>query len=163
MCRRGLVGLVGLVWGGFVAGFLAGGVRAGDSQAPSVAITQPSTGATLSARARVDVTASDDTGVASVVLKLDGAAITSPLQDPPYRFWLNTADYLNGTHTLHAVATDTAANAARSSLVTISVTNPPQFALAPGPFVVEDLGSVLSGNTQDGAQRSDAPCRKPEP
>ena len=111
MCRRGLVGLVG---GGLLAGFLAGGVVAGDSQAPTVAITQPSTGATLSARARVEVTASDDTGVASVVLKLDGAAITSPLQNPPYRFWLNTADFLNGTHTLHAVATDTAGNAACS-------------------------------------------------
>ena len=143
MCRRGLVGLVG---GGLLAGFLAGGVRAGDTQAPTVAITQPSTGATLSARARVEVTASDDTGVANVTLKLDGAAITSPLPDPPYRFWLNTADFQNGMHTLHAVATDGAGNAARSNTRAVPQSKRQPYGLAIGEPRASQFVATMTPN-----------------
>ncbi|MBI4090117.1 MAG: Ig-like domain-containing protein, partial [Candidatus Kerfeldbacteria bacterium] len=44
-----------------------------DTTAPSVAIDQPTTGATLNGTITIAVSASDDVGVSSVQLKLDDA------------------------------------------------------------------------------------------
>ncbi|MEQ1935544.1 MAG: Ig-like domain-containing protein, partial [Fimbriimonadaceae bacterium] len=123
---------------------------AADMQPPAVAITQPTPGATLTGKTTVTMTTSDASGVTNVVLKVDGATISSPLQGPPYSFLLDTTKLANGMHTMHAVATDAAGNAARSAIITFTVTNRPAYTLGSGPFVVEDLGSMLSANTQEG-------------
>lgn len=132
-----------------VACFVTGWAFAADTQPPTVAIAQPLTGATLSGKSTIKVTASDASGVTNVTLKIDGAAITSPLQRPPFNFALDTSIFQNGMHTLHAVATDGAGNATRSTIISVNITNPPRYKLGQGPFVLEDLGSLVSVNTQE--------------
>jgi hypothetical protein len=57
------------------AGCLSGSALAADTQPPDVAITQPTTGATLAGNATVvQVTAADASGLTEVVLKIDGGA-----------------------------------------------------------------------------------------
>jgi hypothetical protein len=123
--------------------------RAADTQPPSMTITQPTSGSSIGGIVRVSATATDNVAVASVSLNLDGAAVVSPLTSPPFKLFLNTASLANGVHSLLAVATDTAGNTRRSPLIQINITNPARYTLGPGPFTVENLGSVLSVNTQD--------------
>ena len=123
--------------------------RAADTQPPWVTIIQPTNGNTVSGIVMVLATAADNVQVAGVSLKLDGASFASPLTSPPFSLPLNTASFANGVHTLLAVATDTAGNSRRSAWVQINITNQPGYQLAPGPFTVQNLGSVLSANTQD--------------
>jgi hypothetical protein len=123
--------------------------RAADTQPPSVTIIQPTNGSTVSGIVTILATATANVQVASVSLMLDGATFASPLTSPPFSLPLNTASLANGVHSLLAVATDTAGNASRSHLVEINITNQARYTLGPGPFTVENLGSVLSANTQD--------------
>ena len=123
--------------------------RAADTQPPTIAISMPGNGALVSKTLAVSVSATDKVGVASVTLKLDGTDTGKTLTNAPFSFSLSTGELRNGMHTLMAVATDAAGNFARSAVVSISVTNPPAYSLADGPFVVENLGSVLSANTMD--------------
>jgi hypothetical protein len=121
--------------------------RGADTQPPWVSITSPLSGTNVSSTVLISVTATDDVGVASVRLKVDGADIRAPLTNAPFLHSLNTWKLANGMHSLMAVATDAAGDFARSPVVSISVTNPPPYTLAPGPFTVENLGSLLSGAT----------------
>ena len=123
--------------------------RAADTQPPSVTITQPTNGSTLGGVVGIAASATDNVAVASVSLQLDGAAVVSPLTSPPFKLLLNTARLANGGHSLLAVATDTAGNSSRSSLVQITVTNPARYTLGPGPFTMEDFGSPMSGCSID--------------
>ncbi|MBE0542919.1 MAG: hypothetical protein IH623_16355 [Verrucomicrobia bacterium] len=123
---------------------------AADAQPPAVAITQPSSGATLSGKSiMVEVTASDASGVTNVALKVNGAAFGAPSQASPYIFAVDTTKLANGMHTMMAVATDGVGNVARSTIISVTATNPPRYTLGQGPFVLEDLGSLLSANTQE--------------
>jgi len=121
--------------------------RGADTQPPWVAITSPSSGANVSGTVLVSVTATDNVGVASVRLKVDGADICAPLTNAPFLYSLNTRTFPSGMHSLMTVATDAAGNSARSPVVPMSVTNLPLYTLAPGPFTVENLGSMFSGAT----------------
>ena len=120
-----------------------------DTQPPWVSIPSPQAGTTVSNVISVSVSATDNVGVASVRLKVDGADIGAPLTNAPFLCSLNAGQLPNGMHSLMAVATDTAGNSTRSPLVSITASNPPAYRLAAGPFMVEDLGSMLSANAQD--------------
>lgn len=90
-----------------------------DVTPPSVSMTVPLTGATVSGTAlSVQATASDDIAIASVTFKIDGAVISSD-SSSPYTTTLNTGIYSNGAHTISAVALDSSNNRSTS---TISVT-----------------------------------------
>jgi hypothetical protein len=128
---------------------MASDTRAADAQPPTVTITQPANGATLSRVIQVSANATDDVGVAAVTFKLDGASVAPPVTSPPFIINLATTRFVNGIHTLLAIASDAAGNTARSALIQITVTNPLAYTLGTGPFVLEDLGSVLSANTQE--------------
>jgi hypothetical protein len=103
--------------------------RAADTRPPSVKITQPTNGSTLSGIVGIAASATDNVAVASVSFKLDGAACASPLTSPPFSLPLNTASLVNGVHSVLAVATDTAGNTSRSPLVQINITNQPSYQL----------------------------------
>jgi subtilisin family serine protease len=93
---------------------------AGDSTPPTVSFVTPGSGATVSGTISVQVSASDDLGVQSVSLSLDGAAIGTD-DSAPYSFNLNTIGATNGTHTLTSTARDAAGNVAGASIaVTVS-------------------------------------------
>lgn len=92
-----------------------------DATAPTISIISPTTGAFITGTITVQVTASDNVGVTSVSLDVDGVAVSSSSAAPFTTTW-NSATVSNGTHTLTVTARD-AANNRSSSSVTVSVNN----------------------------------------
>jgi hypothetical protein len=101
---------------------LAGGVLPpADTTPPSVAFSSPTSGGTVSNTVTVQVNSSDNVGVASVSLYLDGALVAGGTNASLSYSW-NTLASSNGTHTLQAVTTDTSGNTANTQ-VTVAVNN----------------------------------------
>jgi Bacterial Ig domain/Right handed beta helix region len=100
-----------------------GATSSGDTTAPTVSMTAPANGATISGTATITCAAADNVGVASVQFQLDGVNVGSVLTSAPYSISLNTATYANGSHTLRAIASDGAGNQTTSTAVTITISN----------------------------------------
>lgn len=92
-----------------------GGGGGRDRTTPSVTIVTPTTGSIVSNTVNVQVSASDNVAVSSVVLKVDGTVIATG-NIAPYNFSWNTAGLSAGTHTLTATATDAAGNSKTSTI-----------------------------------------------
>jgi hypothetical protein len=106
-----------------------------DTVPPSVSITAPTGGATVSGTTTVSMTASDNVAVASVQVKVDGTTVATDTT-APYAYSWDTTTVTNGSHTLTAVATDTAGNTATSTAVSVTVSNTVptgQFTASPNP------------------------------
>jgi len=90
----------------------------GDIAAPSVTITSPATGTSfnIGQTISVSVSASDNTGVAYVLLSVDGVA-TGTAYTAPYSFTVNTNNLSSSTHTITATAYDGYSNSASSSVL----------------------------------------------
>lgn len=99
-----------------------GGGGGGDTTAPSVAITAPAAGATVSGSVAVAVNATDDVGVTRVDVLVDGAVAGSDTT-APYSVAVDTTALADGNHALSARAIDAANNTATSASVTVSVQN----------------------------------------
>ena len=97
----------------------------GDTTAPTVSITAPASGATVSGTATISANASDNIGVAGVQFKLDGANLGAEDTVYPYSYSWNTTNAFNGARTLTAVARDAAGNTKTSAGVPITVSNTP--------------------------------------
>lgn len=93
-----------------------------DTTAPSVAITAPVDGDTVSGTAIVDVTSSDDVGVVKVDLLVDDVYFVSDTESP-YSFALDTSALADGSHTLEAVASDAAGNTGSATPIGVMVSN----------------------------------------
>ncbi|HUH01434.1 MAG TPA: PHB depolymerase family esterase [Kofleriaceae bacterium] len=89
---------------------------------PTVDITSPSGGSTVSGTATVSVTAGDDTGIDRVELYVDGAMQAADRQ-APWAFDWQTAAFSDGPHTLMAIAYDTDGNIAVDDDTTVIVDN----------------------------------------
>src|SRR5205823_3262311 len=85
-----------------------------DITAPTVAITSPSPGTVVNA-VTVSASASDDTQVVGVQLKLDGVALGAEDTEAPYELTWNTASATNGAHVLTATARDAAGHSTASA------------------------------------------------
>jgi hypothetical protein len=101
-----------------------------DTTAPSVAITSPQNGATVSGTIPIVASASDNIGVAGVQFFVDGVAAGTEDTTSPYSFGWDTTTASAGTHTLTAVARDAAGNTTTSASVSVSVTTMPAPATA---------------------------------
>ena len=100
------------------------GTAAPDTTPPTVSITAPADGATVSGTAvTVSATAADNVGVAGVQFKLDGANLGAEDTTSPYSVTWNTTTATNGSHTLTAVARDAAGNTTTSAGVSVTVNN----------------------------------------
>lgn len=95
-----------------------------DLTAPTVAISAPTAGTTVSGAA-VPVTASatDNVGVAGVQFYLDGALLGAEDVTAPYSVNWDTSKVVNGTHLLSAKARDAAGNMTTSANVSVTVNN----------------------------------------
>ncbi|HEY6414592.1 MAG TPA: Ig-like domain-containing protein [Acidimicrobiales bacterium] len=94
-----------------------------DTTAPTVSITSPANGATVSGTIAINANASDSVGVAGVRFRLNGANLGSEDTSAPYSVSWNTTGVANGTHTLTAVARDAAGNTRTSAPITVTVNN----------------------------------------
>jgi hypothetical protein len=125
----GLYSATAPLWGpgGYVmqvAAFRAVGSPPPDTTPPTVNITAPVPGATLTGSVNVTASASDvGTGVAAVQLQVDGVPFGTAVTASPYTFALNTANYANGPHLLTVSAWDLANNAATSAPVSVTFSN----------------------------------------
>jgi hypothetical protein len=133
------------------AQLLTGG---GDTTPPTVSITAPTSGSTVTGSIAVTAGASDDVGVAGVQFKLDGINLGAEDTTAPYSVSWDTTLVLNGSHALTAVARDAAGNTAASSPVTVSILNGD--ATAPSITITSPAsGSTVGGTITVSANATD--------
>jgi len=94
-----------------------------DTQAPAVSIGSPTAGAYVRATVSVTVDATDNVGVASAHLLVDGAVVAQDTS-APFGFTWDSSLVPNGTHVLQATVTDAAGNTAASASIGVTVDNP---------------------------------------
>src|SRR5258705_446253 len=131
-----------------------------DTTPPSVSITAPASGATVSGTTSVTASASDNVGVVGVQFRLDGSNLGAEDTTAPYSVSWNTTTTGNGSHTLTAVARDAAGNVSPVSAVTVTVNNapPPPPADTTPPTVsitAPASGATVFGTTSVTASASD--------
>lgn len=90
---------------------------------PTVSITAPTGGSTVSGTVTIAASASDDRGVASVRFFIDGALVATDTTAPYSHTW-NTTTASNGVRSIRAVAQDTAGQTATQT-VSVTVSNRP--------------------------------------
>ncbi len=119
-----------------------------DTTAPTVSLTAPADGATVSGTVTLSATASDNVGVAGVQFLVDGAPLGAEDTTSPYSVSWNTTTVTNGSHTLTAVARDAAGNTTTSAPVTVTVANTAQIPVAITAIAVgtSPTDAVVSGN-----------------
>ncbi len=95
-----------------------------DVSPPSVSITAPTNGTTITGITTVAASASDDVGIAGVQFQLDGVNLGAEVRSAPYSFVWDTTSVSNGSHVLTAIARDFSNNMTTSSPVSVTVALP---------------------------------------
>jgi hypothetical protein len=119
---------------------------AGDTTAPTVSITSPAAGATVSGTISIQANASDNVSVTRVEFRVDGAVLSSDTTSPYSASW-NTTGAANGTHSLTARAFDAANNQRTSAAVSVTVTNGGTTGPAPALTLSGVPASISRGQT----------------
>lgn len=116
-----------------------------DSTAPSASITAPLGYSTVTGLVPVNVSASDNVGVAKVELRVNGTLVATDTL-APYAFSWNSLVSANGMAKLVATAHDSAGNTVNSAAVEVNVAN----------TTADDTQApvVVISNPQDGSQVS---------
>ncbi|HXU11693.1 MAG TPA: Ig-like domain-containing protein, partial [Candidatus Binatia bacterium] len=128
-----------------------------DTTPPTVSITSPASGATVSGTTTVSASASDDVGVSGVQFFVDGSVVGSEDTTSPYSVAWNTTAVSNGSHSLTARARDSAGNQTTSAAVTVTVSNAPPADTTPPTVSITSpaSGATVSGTTTVSASASD--------
>lgn len=135
---------------------IAFSVAAPDTTAPSVAVTTPSSGATVSGTLALTAIASDNVGVVGVQFLIDGASFGAELAAGPYTTSWNTTAVSNGIHSITARARDAAGNSSTSTAVSVTVSNPLPDLTAPTVALTAPVaGDSLSGSVTVTANAAD--------
>jgi hypothetical protein len=116
---------------------VAGG--SSDTTAPTVSVTAPTAGATVTGTTTISATASDNVGVTSVDFYVDSVLKGSDTSSPYSYSWATTS-YSNGAHSIYAIAKDAAGNTKTSTTVSVTVSN----------TVTDDGGLLTAGVTANG-------------
>jgi hypothetical protein len=98
---------------------------ANDTTPPTVSVTGPLDGASVSGAVTIAADATDDVAVAGVQFMLDGVNIGAEVTAAPYALPWNTATVPNGVHVLTAIARDAAGNQRTARNVNVTVSNIP--------------------------------------
>lgn len=93
-----------------------------DTQAPSVSLTAPASGATVNGTTSITATATDNVGVNKVEFLVDGVVKGTSFSSP-YSFAWDSRTVANGSHTVAAKAHDSAGNNATTAARTVTVAN----------------------------------------
>src|SRR5207247_1219744 len=126
---------------------------ANDLTPPTVSITAPLGGTTVSGTVTIAANASDDVGVVGVQFKLDGANLGAEVTTAPYTMSWDTAPAAIGAHTLTAVARDAAGNTATSAPSSVTVDNEAPLISAVSSSSIGSSSATISWTT-DGAADS---------
>ncbi len=118
-----------------------------DTIPPAVAVTAPTSGATISGTVTVSATASDNVGVAGVQFQLDGTALGAEVTVASYSISWDTAKVASGSHTITAVARDPAGNRTTSAPVPVTVSNGISDTTPPSCSVVINNGAAYTAWT----------------
>jgi hypothetical protein len=132
--------------GGSSSGITTGsGAAVVDTTPPTIAMTAPLAGATISGNVTVSASATDNVGVVGVQFLLDSANLGAEVTMPPYAVIWDTTTAGSGAHTLSAVARDAAGNLGTSAGVPVTVANASATASAiTGPVISQLTLSVRS-------------------
>ena len=124
-----------------------------DTTLPTVSVTAPGAGTTVTGVVNVTANASDNVGVVGVQFKLDGSNLGLEDGTSPYGISWDTSTASAGNHILTAVARDAATNTATSSQVAVTVQSavvPPTAGLAAAYSFDEGSGTTLSDTSGNG-------------
>jgi hypothetical protein len=109
------------------SGLFFGPVSSGLPSPPTVAVTNPTTGQTISGGVTVAANAASSGGsIASVQFQLDGTNLGSPVttgSSGTYSYQWATGTATNGSHQLTAIATDNASQSTTSAGITFTIAN----------------------------------------
>ena len=125
-----------------------------DKTPPTVSLTNPANGSTLSNSIWIDVVASDDVGVTKVEFYVDDKKTSKDDTTVPFSQSLDTKTLSNGSHTLRARAYDGAGNATWSASISINVNNVvyiDEDVNMDGVVNTSDIGSVIKKYKQTGS------------
>ncbi len=123
-----------------------------DTTPPTVSITSPGSGATVSGTVSVTASASDNVGVAGVQFRLDGANLGAEDTTAPYSVSWDTTSATNGSHTLTAIARDAAGNKTTSAAVSVGVANKSAHPAARTDFNGDGRADILWRSTSTGQE-----------
>jgi len=127
-----------------------------DTTPPTVSITAPVAGSTVSGTAvTISASAADNVGVVGVQFRLDGVNLGGEVTVSPYGVAWKTVTFGNGTHTLTALARDAAGNTTTSSGVTITVNNVVVDTVAPTVSITAPVAGTVSGTVTVSASAAD--------
>ena len=101
-----------------------GGAPQPDTTPPTVSMSAPADGATVSGTVGVTAAVADNVGVAGVQYLLDNANLGTEGLTPPFTLQWNTTATAIGPHTLAAIARDFSGNTATSTNISVTVSNP---------------------------------------
>lgn len=90
---------------------------------PTVSVTFPTNGSTVTGSITVSASANGDGGIAGVQFLLDGASLGTELTSPPFQVTWNTTAGSDGAHTLSARARDNFGVSTTSTPVAVTVAN----------------------------------------
>jgi len=116
-----------------------------DSQNPTVDITYPAENGTIMGTITTEGTASDDTTVDRVEVKVDDRSWSLATGTETWSYALNTVALTDGAHTITARATDTSGNTAEDPVnvdVNNDITGPSITLLSPNGGEVWEVGST---------------------
>jgi phosphatidylserine/phosphatidylglycerophosphate/cardiolipin synthase-like enzyme len=138
---------------GTVWSFTTAGNPGGDGNPPTVAISTPATGDSVTGTTTVGAISSDDVGVVGVQFKLDAVNLGAEDLTSPYSVSWNSTSASNGAHTLTATARDAAGNTTTSAPVVVTVSNvaPPS-----GTIVLRASDVIANGIVKNWSVVTDA-------
>lgn len=93
-----------------------------DVTPPTTQITAPANNATVSGNVTVTATATDNVGVTSIQIYIDGVLKSSGTTSP-FNYTWNSTTVTNGSHTIYSKAYDAAGNVGTSTTITVKVNN----------------------------------------
>jgi hypothetical protein len=118
-----------------------------DTTPPTVSVSSPSDGSTVTGTATLSASATDEAGVDHVDFLVDGTVVGSD-STAPFSVGWNSTSVADGQHSITARAVDVSTNAATSGAVAVTVDNdtpPPPDTTAPSSSIACDSAACASG------------------
>jgi hypothetical protein len=127
----------------------------GDTTAPTVSISSPTNGATVSGTTTISASASDNVGVSKVEFYIDSTLKITDTSSP-YSYSWDTTTYSNAGHSIYTKAYDAVNNVGTSTTISVTVSNTVSDTTAPTVSVTApSSGATVSGTTTISASASD--------